>query len=105
MSRTTLERLLTINELAEQLGWPADYVRELVATKQIPHVRTPSTRKGRAIHTGGRGRIYFEPSAIRAWLDERSHHVDRRRTPAAAVDPERLAECEELGIPVDHRYS
>ena len=99
MKTSTLERKLTVKELAEQLGWTEVYIRELVGANVIPHLRIPG------VHGGRRGRVYSEPSKVAAWLAscERGASETPARSRSEHVD--RTLECEDLGIPVNHRYA
>ncbi|MDA8061599.1 MAG: helix-turn-helix domain-containing protein [Actinomycetota bacterium] len=60
----TVPRLLTIDQLAEQLGITTRHVRRLIAERRVPYVKV-----GRLVR--------FDEEEIKAWLDE--HRVGGRR--------------------------
>ncbi|CAN5851293.1 hypothetical protein BH18ACI5_BH18ACI5_04510 [soil metagenome] len=97
--------LLSIKQMSERLGWSYGRVWRLVAMKAIPHVRMPGT-KG----PGGKGLIYFEEDQVAAWIEASRVAPVAPREPAeqplpAGSTPTHAAECEALGVPVNHRYS
>lgn len=59
----TLPQLLTIDQLAIQLGTSVRHVRRLVAERRVPYVKV-----GRWVR--------FDPAVIAEWLDQ--HRVDGR---------------------------
>jgi hypothetical protein len=58
MSAPTLDRTLSLPQLARAWGWPEDKLRRLVKARRIPHLRESK-------------RIYFELSAVERWKDAR----------------------------------
>jgi excisionase family DNA binding protein len=100
MSDVTTDRLLTIRQLAAKWGWHASKLYRLVAARHIPYLRVPGEK--------GRGTIRFRESELDAWLDAIAVPAKiEARVPAASprVMVDRAAECERLGIPVDHRFT
>jgi len=86
--------MLSIDELASELGWTRARVYRLVRTAQIPHAKIG-------------GRICFLKSDVEAWIAQtfqrtRPMPVDRK-VPAPALTREE--ECRRLGIPVDHMFA
>ncbi len=59
----TIPQLLTIDQLAEQLGITVRHVRRLIAERRVPFLRV-----GRLIR--------FDPAEIGTWLD---HHRSAQR--------------------------
>ena len=58
MARTdTLPRLLTIDQLAEQLGITVRHVRRLIAERRVPYLKVGKL-------------VRFDPAEIAGWLDE-----------------------------------
>ncbi len=53
----TLPRLLTIDQLAEQLGITVRHVRRLVAERRAPYLKVGKL-------------VRFDPAEIAGWLDE-----------------------------------
>lgn len=62
-STDTLPQLLTIDQLAEQLGITVRHVRRLIAERRVPYVKV-----GRLVR--------FDPAEIADWLD---HHRSVQR--------------------------
>lgn len=58
---TNLPQLLTIDQLAIQLGTSVRHVRRLVAERRVPYVKV-----GRWVR--------FDPAVIATWLDQ--HRID-----------------------------
>jgi excisionase family DNA binding protein len=56
-STETLPQLLTIDQLAEQLGITTRHVRRLIAERRVPYLKVGKL-------------IRFDPADIAAWLDE-----------------------------------
>jgi predicted DNA-binding transcriptional regulator AlpA len=93
----TLDRTLTLPELAQAWGWPQGRLYRLCEAEAIPHLRI-------------RGRLYFEVSAVEAWKAAHRRaelrQQDVRATQAAqAAARSRAEECAALGIPENHRFS
>jgi excisionase family DNA binding protein len=57
---STLPQLLTIDQLAKQLGVTIRHIRRLVAERRVPYLKV-----GRLIR--------FDPSEVAEWLDEARH--------------------------------
>lgn len=55
---STLPQLLTIDQLAEQLGITVRHVRRLIAERRIPYLKVGKL-------------VRFDPAEIATWLD---HH-------------------------------
>lgn len=91
MKTTVLAPKISLPELARRWGWKASRLYRLCAAKRIPHVKI------------GRD-IFFEEEALDQWLSKQ-----RRGDQAESGAPARRhrsveAECERLGIPVDHDF-
>lgn len=56
-STDTLPKLLTIDQLAEQLGITVRHVRQLIAERRIPYLKVGKL-------------VRFDPAEIAGWLDE-----------------------------------
>ncbi len=52
----TLPQLLTIDQLAEQLGITVRHVRRLIAERRVPYLKVGKL-------------VRFDPAEIAAWLD------------------------------------
>ena len=61
-----IDRLLTIQELAQRLRIPVGTIRHWVLTRYIPFVKL------------GR-RIYFDANAVDEWIQRRAHPVRKAR--------------------------
>ncbi|MGH8997585.1 MAG: helix-turn-helix domain-containing protein [Acidimicrobiales bacterium] len=68
---STLPQLLTIDQLAEQLGITVRHVRRLIAERRVPFLKV-----GRLIR--------FDPGEIAGWLDH--HRSEQRAEPAVAAE-------------------
>lgn len=90
MNAATLDRKLTVAELAAKWTWSRQKLYRLVYANAIPYVRI-----GR-----GRGGIYFEESAVEAWLEQ------RRRRPDVATElaRRRVDEPRDWGLPVENVF-
>ena len=53
----TVPHLLTIDQLAEQLGITTRHVRRLIAERRVPYLKVGKL-------------VRFDPEEIAAWLDE-----------------------------------
>lgn len=73
MARETLERLMTVAEVAELLSVQPSTVYEWTRNGYIPHVRLGTGKK--------RPCVRFRKSVIAAWLQERETAGRRRRVP------------------------
>ena len=56
-STETLPQLLTIDQLAEQLGITVRHVRRLIAERRVPYLKVGKF-------------VRFDPTEIAGWLDE-----------------------------------
>jgi excisionase family DNA binding protein len=56
----TVPHLLTIDQLAEQLGITTRHVRRLVAERRVPYLKVG-------------GLVRFDPAEIRSWIDANRH--------------------------------
>lgn len=63
-NQNALPQLLTIDQLATQLGTSVRHVRRLVTERRVPYVKV-----GRWVR--------FDPTTIARWLDQ--HRVEGRR--------------------------
>ena len=57
-STSTLPQLLTIDQLAEQLGITTRHVRRLIAERRVPYLKVGKL-------------VRFDPAEIADWLDDR----------------------------------
>jgi excisionase family DNA binding protein len=55
-STSTLPQLLTIDQLAEQLGITVRHVRRLIAERRVPYLKVGKL-------------VRFDPAEIAGWLD------------------------------------
>lgn len=92
MNPATLDRTLTLPQLAQAWGWSPGKLYRLCEAEAIPHLRI-------------RGRLYFEVSAVEAWKAAHRRAERRRETDAAHVMTDRAEECARLGIERDHIFS
>jgi hypothetical protein len=96
MNATTLDRTLSLPDLARAWGWSQQKLYRLVELDAIPHLRI-------------RGRIYFEVSVLERWKASHrkaeSHQVEREHEADRVRRRTREEECDVLGIPVDHEFS
>lgn len=56
-STDTLPQLLTIDQLADQLGITVRHVRRLIAERRVPYLKVGKV-------------VRFDPAEIAVWLDE-----------------------------------
>lgn len=56
-STDTIPHLLTIDQLAEQLGITVRHVRRLIAERRVPYLKVGKL-------------VRFDPAEIAGWLDE-----------------------------------
>lgn len=87
------DRLITVAQLCERLGWSEQKVRRLVDAREIPHHRI----RGKWIH--------FRESEIEAWLSDTSVPMAAEEAQRADAVIDQATECRRLGIPTDHHYS
>jgi hypothetical protein len=88
MTPATLDRTLSLSQLAQAWDWSPRKLHRLCAAHAIPHLRI-------------RNRIYFEVSAVEHW--KAAHRqVPHDGTPhaSAVVD-----ECARLGISTEHEFA
>jgi len=58
-------RLLSVKQLSAETGLPTSTIYKLVEAEQIPFHRPGPGKK--------RGKVYFRPAEIEAWLDSSRH--------------------------------
>jgi excisionase family DNA binding protein len=93
---TSRDRLLTVKQLGEKLGWSIQKIHRLIAAKKIPHLRLEG-RTNCAIH--------FRESEVEAWLEAQRVPVIADSESEEYARLTREAECRRLGIPVDHEFT
>lgn len=67
----TRQRLLTIGEVADQLGVDVRHMRRLVHERRIPYIKWGHL-------------LRFDPHDIDAWIDDNRHHARTPRHHTAA---------------------